>query len=135
MSYAPSEPAAFCGPARRRIRHSPAIDRYILTMMLRIWRLAAYRKALAILALVIHGASVGAAEPDRIFLRFEVSGGPAAGLHFLTLTATVDQSHQGYAVAAEAKTRGLADLFLALRSRLDVRGRIFRRRVQGDEGR
>ena len=58
MSYAPSEPAAFCGPARRRIRHSPAIDRYILTMMLRIWRLAAYRKALAILVLVIHGASV-----------------------------------------------------------------------------
>jgi len=40
------------------------------------------------------------------------------------LTATVDQSHQGYAIAAETETRGLADLFLALRSRLDVRGRI-----------
>ena len=57
-------------------------------------------------------------------MRFEVFGGPAAGLHFLTLTATVDQSHQGYAIAAEAETHGLADLFLALHSRLDVRGRI-----------
>ena len=58
-------------------RHSLAIDGYILTMMLRIWRLAAYRKALAILVLVIHGASAGAAEPN--LLRFEVCGGPAAG--------------------------------------------------------
>jgi hypothetical protein len=87
-------------------------------MMLRIWRLAAPRKALAILVLVIHGASVGAGEPDRIFLRFEVFGGPAAGLHFLTLTATVDQSHQGYAVVAEAKTRGLADRTRMRSSRL-----------------
>jgi uncharacterized protein DUF3108 len=106
-------------------RRSPAAaDVYILAMMLRPRRPGAHRKALALLALVIHGASVGAAEPERIFLRFEVFGGPAAGLHFLTLTTTVDQSHQGYAIAAEAKTRGLADLFLALRSRLDVRGRI-----------
>ena len=104
--------------------HPAVADVYILAMIFRPRRSGANRKALALLVLVIHGASVGAAEPERIFLRFEVLGGPAAGLHFLTLTATVDQSHQGYAIAAEAKTRGLADLFLALHSRLDVRGRI-----------
>jgi len=92
--------------------------------MLRPWLPGAHRKALALLVLVIQGGSVGAEEPERIFLRFEVFGGPTAGLHFLTLTATVDQSHQGYVIAAEAKTRGLADVFLALHSRLDVRGRI-----------
>src|SRR6516162_8224624 len=74
--------------------------------MLRPWLPGAHRKALALLVLVIQGGSVGAEEPERIFLRFEVFGGPTAGLHFLTLTATVDQSHQGYVIAAEAKTRG-----------------------------
>jgi len=92
--------------------------------MLSPGRSGAHRKALALLVLVIHGASVGAAEPERVSLRFEVFGGPAVGLHFLTLTATVDQSHQGYEIVVEAKTRGLADLFLALHTRLDVRGRI-----------
>ena len=104
--------------------HPAVADVYILAMIFRPRRSGANRKALALLVLVIHGASVGAAEPERIFLRFEVFGGPAAGFHFLTLTATVDQSHQRYAIAAEAKTHGLADLFLALHSRLDVHGRI-----------
>jgi len=64
----------------------------------------------------------GAAQPDRIFLRFEVFGGP--GPHFMTLTATVDQWSEGYSIAAVAETRGLADLFLGLHSKLDVRGRV-----------
>ena len=41
-------------------------------MIFRPRRSGANRKALALLVLVIHGASVGAAEPEQIFLRFEV---------------------------------------------------------------
>jgi hypothetical protein len=42
----------------------------------------------------------------------------------MTLTATVDQSSDGYSIAAVAETRGLADLVLDLHSKLEVRGRI-----------
>jgi hypothetical protein len=85
-------------------------------------RSGARSKALLLLALATHSALAGAAEPDRIVLRFEVFGGP--GLHFMTLTATVDQSSDSYSIAAVAETRGLADLFLDLHSKLEVRGRI-----------
>jgi hypothetical protein len=85
-------------------------------------RSGARPKALLLFALATHGALAGAAEPDRTFLRFEVFGGP--GLHFMTLTVTVDQSSEAYSIAAKAETRGLADLFLNLRSNLKARGRI-----------
>lgn len=94
----------------------------ILTAMIGSRRSNARSKALLLLAIASHSALAGAAEPDRIFLRFEVFGGP--GLHFMTLTTTVDQSSASYSIAAQAETRGLADLFLDLRSRLEVRGRI-----------
>ena len=61
-------------------------------------------------------------EPDPINLRFEVFGGP--GLHFLTLRVRVDEAGGRYAIAVEAETRSLADLFVDLRSRLEVRGRV-----------
>jgi Protein of unknown function (DUF3108) len=94
----------------------------ILTSMLGSQRSSARSKALLLLAIASHSALAGAGEPDRIFLRYEVFGGP--GLHFMTLTTTVDQSSASYSIAAQAETRGLADLFLDLRSRLEVRGRI-----------
>ena len=68
------------------------------------------------------GTAAQAAEADRIYLRFEVSGGP--GLHVLTVRVTVDQSTESYAIAVIAETRGVADVFADLRSRLEVRGKI-----------
>jgi Protein of unknown function (DUF3108) len=91
--------------------------------MHRYRRARAFRKALwLLLALANCRVPANAAEPDSIFLRFEVFGGP--GLHFLTLTATVNQSSEAYSISAEAETRGIVDLFLDLHSRLEVRGRI-----------
>jgi hypothetical protein len=88
----------------------------------RLSRSRAYRKAsLLLLALALVGAPARAAEPDSIYLRFEVFGGP--GLHFLTLQVTVDQSSERYSLAVDAETRGLADLFADLRSRIETRGR------------
>ena len=66
-------------------------------------------------ALAICSGAARAAEPDTIFLRFEVYGGP--GLHFLTLHVSVDQSRERYALGVDAATRGIADLFVDLRSR------------------
>jgi Protein of unknown function (DUF3108) len=74
------------------------------------------------LLLAFSGAAPPSAEPDPIHLRFEVFGGP--GLHFLTLSVRVDQSPDRYAIAVEAETRSLADLFLDLRSGIEVHGRI-----------
>jgi hypothetical protein len=75
-----------------------------------------------LLALTFAGTSAQAVEPDPINLRFEVFGGP--GLHFLTLRVRVDEAGGRYAIAVEAETRSLADLFVDLRSRLEVRGRV-----------
>jgi hypothetical protein len=85
--------------------------------------LRAYLKALFLpLALAVTAASARAAEPDSIFLRFEIFGGP--GLHFLTLRVMVNQSPERYSIETEAETRSLVDLFVDLRSRVEVRGRI-----------
>jgi Protein of unknown function (DUF3108) len=73
-------------------------------------------------AAVLCGYQADAAAPDPIFLRFEVSIGPS--LHVLSLRVTVEQSGEAYSILAEAETRSLADLFVDLRSRLHVRGRI-----------
>jgi hypothetical protein len=73
-------------------------------------------------ALAFCGASTRSAEADPINLRFEVFGGP--GLHFLTLRVRVDEATGRYAIAVEAETRGLADLFVDLRSRLQVHGKV-----------
>jgi hypothetical protein len=81
-----------------------------------------WKAALLLLALTFAGTSARAVEPDPINLRFEVFGGP--GLHFLTLRVRVDEAGGRYAIAVEAETRSLADLFVDLRSRLEVRGRV-----------
>jgi hypothetical protein len=75
-----------------------------------------------LLALAVCGAPARTAEADPIHLRFEVFGGP--GLHFLTLKVTVNQSSERYSIATEAETRSLADFFVDLRSKLEVRGRV-----------
>ena len=91
--------------------------------MPRSCRTRAYRKTVSLLlALVLFGALGRAAEPDPIYLQFEVFGGP--GLHFLTLQVSVDQSSERYSPAVDAETRSLADLFVDLRSRIEARGRI-----------
>jgi len=63
-----------------------------------------------VLALALLGAPTRAVEPDSIYLRFEIFGGP--GLHFLTLQVSVDQSRERYSLAVDAETRSLADLFV-----------------------
>ena len=81
------------------------------------------RPILPLLALLaVWSGAARAAEPDSIFLRYEVFGGP--GLHFLTLQVSVDQSPERYSLAVDAETRGIADLFVDLRSRLEAHGRI-----------
>jgi len=75
-----------------------------------------------LLALAFSSASARAVEPDPINLRFDVFGGP--GLHFLTLRVRVNETRGRYAIAVEAETRSLADLFVHMRSRLEVRGRV-----------
>jgi hypothetical protein len=77
---------------------------------------------LGLIALALYGGLTRSAEADPIYLRFEVYGGP--GLHFLTLQVTVNQSSDRYSLGVDAETRSLADLFVDLRSRLEVRGRI-----------
>lgn len=91
--------------------------------MRRCCRSGAYGKVFSpLLALAVCLAAAGGAEADPILLRFEIFGGP--GLHFLTLAATVDYTSETYAITAEAKTRSMADLFLDLHSRLEVRGKV-----------
>ena len=95
----------------------------MLARMPRSCRSRAYRKTVSLLlALALFGAPGRAAEPDPIYLRFEVFGGP--GLHFLTLHVSVDHSARRYSLAVDAETRSLADLFVDLRSRIEARGRI-----------
>ena len=91
--------------------------------MPRACRTRAYRKTVSLLlALALFGVPGRAAEPDAIYLRFEVFGGP--GLHFLTLQVSVDQSRERYSLVVDAETRSFADLFVDLRSRIEARGRI-----------
>jgi hypothetical protein len=75
-----------------------------------------------LLALTLCGASARGVEPDWIFLRFEVFGGP--GLHFLTLQVRVQQSPERYSLTVEAETLGIAELFVDLRSKAEARGSI-----------
>ena len=90
--------------------------------MPRSCRTRAYRKTVSLLlALAFFGHRVGRPSRIRIYLRFEVFGGP--GLHFLTLQVSVDQSSERYS-PVDAETRSLADLFVDLRSRIEARGRI-----------
>jgi Protein of unknown function (DUF3108) len=82
-----------------------------------------HRVGLSLLvALAICSSAAHAADPDSIFLRYEVYGGP--GLRFLSLQVTVEQSGERYSLAVAAETRGIADFFADLRSRLEARGRI-----------
>src|SRR5258707_8553407 len=115
-------PPATCQGAPRRLdRHRAPYG--ILVRMPRACRTRAYRKTVSLLlALALFGVPGRAAEPDAIYLRFEVFGGP--GLHFLTLQVSVDQSREPYSLVVDAETRRFADLFVDLRSRIEARGRI-----------
>jgi len=94
-----------------------------VVQMPRSRRSFACRNALVIpLALAVCSAPLRAAQPDPIFLRFEIFGGPR--LHFLTVNIAVDHTDETYSIRAEAETRSVADLFLDLRSRLEARGRV-----------
>jgi hypothetical protein len=68
------------------------------------------------------------AGPNRVEARFEVYG--FAGLHLLTNRTTVEQSGDRYAIATDLDTRGLASVFVDLKSHSQVNGRMGREAPQ-----
>ena len=66
-------------------------------------------------------ATAGAA-PDRVEARFEVYG--FAGLHVLTNRTAVERSGDRYTIATDLDTRGLASVFVDLKSHSQVSGRL-----------
>ncbi|HEY8873512.1 MAG TPA: DUF3108 domain-containing protein [Stellaceae bacterium] len=73
-----------------------------------------------LLALGLPAAPVLAA--DTIALRFEVYG--VAGLHVLTLKSNIDESANRYAITVDYATTGMAGVFVDVKTRAQVRGRL-----------
>jgi len=71
--------------------------------------------ALAVLA-------VPALAADAIALRFEVYG--LAGLHVLTLKSNIDEDANRYALTVDYATSGVAGMFVDVKTRAQVRGRL-----------
>src|SRR5712691_4574212 len=59
---------------------------------------------------------------DAIALRFEVFG--LAGLHVLTLKSNIDEGGNRYAIAVDYATTGVAGVFVDVKTRAQVRGRL-----------
>lgn len=59
---------------------------------------------------------------DSIALRFEVYG--LAGLHVLTLKSNIDEAGDRYAINVDYATTGVAGLFVDVKTRAEVRGRL-----------
>lgn len=79
--------------------------------------------AAALLSLLAGGAGATAgAEPDRVDARYEVYG--FAGLHILTNRTAVERSGDRYSIATDLNTRGLASVFVDLKSHSQVSGRL-----------
>ncbi len=79
--------------------------------------------AAALLLLFAGGADATAGgEPDRVEARYEVYG--FAGLHVLTNRTAVERSGDRYSIATDLDTRGLASVFVDLRSHSQVSGRL-----------
>jgi hypothetical protein len=57
---------------------------------------------------------------DRVDARFEIFG--FAGLHVLTNRTSAEETTNGYTIATNLDTRGLASVFVDLRSHSEVRG-------------
>jgi hypothetical protein len=66
--------------------------------------------------------AVPALAADTIALRFEVYG--LAGLHVLTLKSNIDEGGDRYAINVDYATTGVAGLFVDVRTRAQVRGRL-----------
>ncbi|MGC2199365.1 MAG: DUF3108 domain-containing protein [Stellaceae bacterium] len=69
-------------------------------------------------------ATTSAAAADRVDARFEIYG--FAGLHVLTDRTSVEEMADRYAIATDLDTRGLASIFVDLRSHSEVHGRLTR---------
>ena len=80
--------------------------------------------AITAMLFLISGRSITAAEADRVAARFEIFG--FAGLHVLTDRTTVEERVDGYAIATDLDTRGLASVFVDLKSHSEVHGRLIR---------
>jgi hypothetical protein len=59
---------------------------------------------------------------DTIALRFEVFG--LAGLHVLTLKSNIDEDAKRYAINVDYATSGVAGVFVDIKTRAQVRGRL-----------
>lgn len=82
------------------------------------------RSALAAVAFSAFCSGSNAAEPDKTEARFEIYG--FAGFHVLTNRTTIEEWGDRYAIAMDLDTRGLASVFVDLRSHSQVRGRFSR---------
>jgi hypothetical protein len=78
--------------------------------------------AIAAMSFLISGTTIAAAEVDRVEARFGIFG--FAGLHVLTDRTTVEEAADRYAIATDLDTRGLASVFVDLRSHSEVHGRL-----------
>ena len=67
---------------------------------------------------------------DTIALRFEVFG--LAGLHVLTLKSNIDEGANRYAIAVDYATSGVAGMFVDVKTRAQVRGRLSPTATQPD---
>jgi hypothetical protein len=75
--------------------------------------------AAALVALAVAGATP-ALGSDRVDARFEIFG--FAGLHVLTNRTSAEETTNGYTIATNLDTRGLASVFVDLRSHSEVQG-------------
>lgn len=81
----------------------------------------AFLAAIAFALLLTPTASrAPAAEPDRVYARFEIFG--FAGFHVLTNRTTIQEIGDRYTIAMDLDTRGLASIFVDLTSHSEVRG-------------
>ena len=74
------------------------------------------------LALVAGGVMAPPAKADSVNARFEIFG--LAGLHVLTDRMTIAEEANQYAITMDLDTRGLAGLFVDLKSHSEVHGRL-----------
>ena len=83
----------------------------------------AARSVIAVVFLVAAGGVMApAAEADRVEARFEIFG--FAGLHVLTDRMSIAEGANQYAIAVDLDTRGLASVFVDLKSQSQVHGKL-----------
>ena len=93
-------------------------------------RLMLLRAILAVPVLFAGASKAPAGEADRIEARIEIFG--FAGFHVLTNRTTIEEAGDRYSIAMDLDTRGLARVFVDLKSHSEVHGRLARDTARPD---